>query len=141
MRRPEYEKTWGIFKDTLTNAHQELRDKDTTFDALVFDSANAIVTQIVVQLRDEILAPEDPPPHQPPHPPAPENLPKVIPGVANAIQQADSAIRMLMQTTMASMEAMRLMIKGNENNMFNRYGRDRDKDDSYAYGRYRRGRG
>ena len=51
-RRPEYDNTWAIFKDMFTDAHKELRNTGTSVDELGFHSANAIVTQIVDQLRD-----------------------------------------------------------------------------------------
>ena len=97
MRRPEYYKTWTIFKDTFTEARRELIDTDATVDELGFRSANAIVTQIVEQLWDEIPATEYSPPPHPPNPPAPDNLPTVVPGAANSIQQADLEIAALMQ--------------------------------------------
>ena len=57
------QKLWLIFKDVLTEAHQELRDADLTVNELRFHRANVIVKQIVEQLSDEILAPENPPPY------------------------------------------------------------------------------
>ena len=122
MKRPKYEKTSAIFEDTFNYVHQELRDKNATIDELGFHSANAIVIQIIKQLYDEIPAPEDSPPGQPSRPLSPDSLPTVIPGAVNEIHQADPKIEMLMQTTMASVEEMRLKIEGNENNMLNGYG-------------------
>ena len=132
MRRPEYEKTCAIFKDTFTDAHQDLRNKETIVDELVFYSSNAIVTQLVEQLRDKIPALEDSPPPQLPAPLASDNLPTVMPGLANVIQQADPSIATLIQTMMTSIEAMRLRIDGNKNNVFNEHGRGCDDNDSYA---------
>ena len=45
----------------LTEAHQELRDTDATVNELGFHSANAIVSQIVNQLRNEYTPPTDTP--------------------------------------------------------------------------------
>ena len=122
----------------FTEAHQELRETDAIVDELGFHSTNAIMTKIVDQLRDEMQVPKDSPPPQPLNPSAPNNLPTVMPGVANVIQQANPAIMTLMQTMMESMEAMRLTIECNENNMFNEHGRGHDKDDKYAYNGYGR---
>ena len=41
-------------KQDFTEAHQELRDTDATVDELGFHSANALVAQIVEQLRDKV---------------------------------------------------------------------------------------
>ena len=40
-------------KQDFTEAHQELRDTDTTVNELGLHSVNAIVAQMVEQLRDE----------------------------------------------------------------------------------------
>merc|ERR1719148_486318 len=60
VRRPEVDETMANFKLTFTDAHQELRDTDASVDELGFHSANAIVEQIVQQLRTGI--PNDVPP-------------------------------------------------------------------------------
>ena len=54
MRQPEIEKMWVNFKQTFTEARQELRDTDATVDEFGFHSTNTIVTQIFQQLREEI---------------------------------------------------------------------------------------
>ena len=46
---------WPNFKIEFTAAHQELRDTVATIDNLGFSSANAIIAQIVNQLRAEVL--------------------------------------------------------------------------------------
>ena len=46
-------KTWPNFILSFTKAHQEIRDTDATVDELGFHSANAIVSQILEQLRKE----------------------------------------------------------------------------------------
>ena len=53
MRRSEYEKLWPNFILSFTEALRELRDTDATVDEFGFHSANAIVSQIVEQLRNE----------------------------------------------------------------------------------------
>ena len=47
------EKTWINFITHFRQAHQELRDTDTSMAELGFQSANAIVEQIVGRLREE----------------------------------------------------------------------------------------
>ena len=54
-------------------AHQELRDTDTTIDKLGFQSANAIVEQIVERLRE--AEENEPVILPPPHPPIPQEIP------------------------------------------------------------------
>ena len=53
MRKPLVDKTWINFIDHFRQAHQELRDTDTSMDELRFQSANVIVEQIVGWLREE----------------------------------------------------------------------------------------
>ena len=59
MRNPEEGKTWPNFVLTFTEAHQELRDTDTTMDELGFRSTNSIVFHIVEHLRNEYTPPTD----------------------------------------------------------------------------------
>ena len=47
MRKTANDKTWPNFMDHFRQAHQELRDTDTSMSELGFQSANAIVEQIV----------------------------------------------------------------------------------------------
>lgn len=62
-------KTWANFMIHFRQAHQELRDTDTTIDELGFQNADAIVEQIVEALRGaDDNAPDE---HIPPPPPAP----------------------------------------------------------------------
>ena len=56
MRRTDDEKTWPNMRQNFTDAHQELRNTDVTVDKLGFHIANAIVAQIVEQLREEVLS-------------------------------------------------------------------------------------
>ena len=42
------------FKITIAEAHQDLRDTNASVDELGYHSANAIVEQIVQQLRENI---------------------------------------------------------------------------------------
>ena len=50
MRKPMVEKTWLNFVSQFRQSHQELRDTDTSMAELGFQSANAIVEQIVDHL-------------------------------------------------------------------------------------------
>ena len=52
MRKPTIDKTWTNFMTHFCQAHQELRDTDTTIYELSFQSANAIVKKIVERLRE-----------------------------------------------------------------------------------------
>ena len=61
--KPRGRKTWPNFVLEFTEAHQELRDTDATVDDLGFHSANAIVPQIVEQLRNKYTPPADTPTH------------------------------------------------------------------------------
>ena len=72
MRKPVVNKTWTNFMTHFRQAHQELRDTDTTIDELGYQSANVIVEQIVYRLR-AVEKDEDPGslPHVPPTPPPP----------------------------------------------------------------------
>ena len=77
MRKPTTDKTWTNFMTHFRQDHQELRDTDTTIDGLGFQSANAIVNQIVKRLRE---AKENDPVISPPlPPPVPQEIPQDIP--------------------------------------------------------------
>ena len=141
VRKPENEKTWANFKTTFVEAHQELQDTDASVDELGFHSTNAIVDQIVQQLREDI--PHDVPPllqrneipitdtHQQSTRP-PSTPPPIQQSVASTMQ-TDLSMATLTTTIMANMEAMRLRIKEHKNN--GRFGRGRGR------GRGRGGRG
>ena len=95
-------KTWPSFVLPYTEAHQEIRDTDTTVEEPSFHSANTIVSQIVDQLRNEYTSPTDtithtefciPTTEVPPPIPAVDSITPFtndlsIP-VANAIQKVD----------------------------------------------------
>ena len=104
MRRPPLEKIWHNFKQEFTIAHQELRDTDASVGELSFSSANAIVAQIVKQLRAEVPTKIEVEPHVVTTTPSPlsDNLP-----TANAICTSDPAIASLVASMMVSMETMR----------------------------------
>ena len=53
MRKPIVKKTWLNFMAHFRQAHQELRDTDTSMEELGFQTANAIVAHIVDRLRVE----------------------------------------------------------------------------------------
>ena len=64
--------------DHFRQAHQELRDTDTSMSELGFQSANAIVEQIVGRLREEENTQSYPPPpgfEGPPRYAPPEQIP------------------------------------------------------------------
>ena len=63
MMRPLLEQTWQNFKLEFTTAHQELRNTGATVDELGFSSANAIVAQIVDQIRAEVPIETEAEPH------------------------------------------------------------------------------
>ena len=53
VKKPLVENPWIRFIDHFRQAHQELRDTDTSMAELGYQSANAIVEKIVGQLREE----------------------------------------------------------------------------------------
>ena len=53
MRKPTADKTWLNFTAHFRQAHNKLRDTDTTINKLGFQNANAIVEQIVAALQEE----------------------------------------------------------------------------------------
>ena len=104
MRRLPLDQMWPNFKQESTIAHQELRDTDATVEDLGFSSANAIVTQIVNQLRTEVPVETEVELHvvtTTPPPPS-DNLP-----TSNAVCTSDPAIASFMIRMMTSMETMR----------------------------------
>ena len=64
-------------------AHQELRDTDTTIDELGFQSANAIVEQIFKRLRE--AEENEPVILPPPSPPIPQEIPIQLQQQVNAV--------------------------------------------------------
>ena len=99
----------------FVEAHQELQDTDASVNELRFHSVNAIIEQIVQQLRKEV--PNDTPPILPRqefpivthdnH----QEVPLPIQEITNATQ-VDPAMTTLMTTMISNMEAMRLRIEG-----------------------------
>ena len=75
-------------------AHQELWDTDTTINKLGFQSANAIVEQIVERLRE--AEENEPVVLPPPPPPIPQEIPQEIP--IQPQQQANAVISPMDQT-------------------------------------------
>ena len=108
MKRLLLQQMWPNCKLDFTTVHQELRDTDVTVDKLGFSSANAIIAQIVDQLRAEVLLESELEPQiitTTPSSPS-ENLP-----TANTVHStSDSAIISLMASMMASMEEMRAQV-------------------------------
>ena len=94
MRSHEHEKTRANFKTTFTYAHQELRNIDVTVGKLGFHSANAMLSQIVDQLRSEISKEIDCMAHlsnQSPTSPSPPHVNSLVITIeiANSTQQTD----------------------------------------------------
>ena len=129
MRKTTVNKTWMNFIDHFRQAHQELRDTDTTINELGFQSANAIVEQIVAALQDEsaeaqrflphpqaAAAPtpyHDPPSTTPAYSPpsgapeyAPPQAPSTPPFQANAVLPHIDPNTALIQTMMQNMQMM-----------------------------------
>ena len=77
-------------------AHQELRDTDTTINKMGFQNANAIVEQIVERLRE--VEENEPVISPPPPPPAPQEIPQDIP--IQPQQQANAVIPPVDQTAL-----------------------------------------
>ena len=61
LRRLPGDQTWQDFQDVFTDAHQELRDTEASVDEIGFQSANAIVSQIVEELHNEKNIPNQTP--------------------------------------------------------------------------------
>ena len=127
MRHPEHEKSWVNLKTTFIDAHQEVRDTDAAVDEINFHSVNAIVSQIIDQLRSEIPTENDRIMHlsnqssislAPIHVNQPVvthvNPPVILTEITNATQQTDPSMTNIMIMMMANMEAIRLRIEGNE---------------------------
>ena len=150
MRKPPAEKTWLNFMTHFRQAHQELRDTDTSVEELGFQSANAIVEQIVDCLRTEeesivpssplqyALPPEyaqSPTPLPPPPPPPAAQLPPTQ-QQANAVVPTDPNAAVL-QAMMSNMQMMHDTMHQNF-----RHNRGRGRGRGAARGRGRsRGRG
>ena len=103
----------------FTLAHTELRATDSTVDELGYHSANAMVTQIVEQLRQAAAqdhqefpaGPDLHPPPLPPPPPVQEPAP-----TANAVVQTPATDPIMVQL-LAQMQQMQqqLIDQGNQN--------------------------
>ena len=124
MRKPLVDKTWTNFMLHFRQAHQELRDTNASMEELGYQSANAIVEQIVDRLREEeqhnplpVVSPdyalppgynlppeyETPPPA--PTPPPSHLLSTVSQQQANAVVPADPNAAVL-AAMMANMQMM-----------------------------------
>ena len=161
MRKPTVDKTWPNFIDHFRQAHQELRDTDTTINELGFQSANAIVEQIVAALQQADAAdasglqapPGFPPamyapPAEPVHvqqlaAPAQAPSPSIAPAYVPAPLQANAVLppvdpnTTLMHTMMQNMQMM-------HDNMHQNYfpaGRGRGFGRGRGRGRHQQGRG
>ena len=141
IRRPENEKTYANFKLHFTEAHLELRATDATVDELGYHSANAVVQQIVDQLR---LATTDEPPLEsssqfsgidqnlpPVVLPAPEHAPSPVPQTTNSTITNDPRISQMMEQLLRMEERA----DAHDNAAY-----DQGRDSYHSYGRGR-GRG
>ena len=152
MRKPIADKTWLNFMAHFRQAHQELRDTDTSMEELGYQSANALVEQIVERLREEddtIASPTHPdyvipPVHTPPLPPIPTTPPPLPPQPyvqpPTTQQQANAVVPIdpnaaVMQAMMNNMQMMHDTMHQNF-----RHGRGRGRGRVPARGRGR-GRG
>ena len=93
----------------FSQAHQELRDTDTTIENLGFQSANAIVEQIVKRLRE--YEENEPVILPPPPPPIPQETPEEI--TIQQKQQANAVITPMDQTALvhSMIQNMQMMHK------------------------------
>ena len=164
MRKPTVDKTWLNFMAHFRQAHQELRDTDTSMEEIGFQTANAIVEQIVDRLRAEevegnmnMLPPgyeqnlvgpppgfatppgyEQPPP--PPPPPPPPHHPTNVPLLPPTQQQAN-AILPIVDPNTAVLNAMMANMRMMHDNMHQNFqGRGRGRGRVYDRGQGR-GRG
>ena len=154
MRKPAVDKTWLNFMSHFRQAHQELRDTDTSMEELGYQSANAIVEQIVARLQEED---NTPPPTTYPYPspsptptptahiayPPPEYIPPPTlqpppnhhppPPQANAVTPVD--------TNAAAMQVMMQNMQLMHDNMHQQYyhGRGRGRGRGNGRGRGRGG--
>ena len=129
---PLLQQTWPNFKLDFTTAHQEQHDTDAIIDELGFSSANAIVAQILDQLRAEVPAETEAEPHFVTITPSPlyDNLP-----TANTVQIAsDPDIASLMASMMAGMETMRARLEESD-------AERRDSNGQFGSRQRRNGRG
>ena len=157
MRKPLVDKTWVNFITHFRQAHQELRDTDASMEELGYQSANAIVEQIVDRLREEdqqhpppIAAPyyDIPPGYNPPPeyeaPPPPPTLPPApLPPTApqqqaNAVVPADPNTAVL-AAMMANMQMMHDSMHQNFNGRSGGRGRGRGGQRGRGRGRGRGG--
>ena len=136
MRKPLLDKTWINFIDYFRQAHQEIRDTDTSMYKLGYQSANPIDKQIVERLRyeEEIIILPPPPvyelppmyalPGQPPPPPvyAPPAQPPPPPQ-ANAVVPADPNAAVLQ----AMIQNMKLMHDNVHQKFYQGQGRGRSR--------------
>ena len=165
MGKPVLNKTWPAFITHFRQAHQELRDTDSTIDQLGFQSANAIVEQIVDRLRAEdssmapaYMVPTPPPGYEsshplppgygPPYPPTPNPpttatvLLTVLPQ-ANAVLPVDphtTAMQVMMQNMQLMHDSMHQSFQHGRGRG-NRHGTGRGRGNRGRYGRGTNGRG
>ena len=148
MRKPMQDKTWVAFMAHFRQAHQELRDTDTSMAELGFHSANAIVEQIVDRLREE----EDngvydlPPGYAAPSPSmiptaAPPPPPPPTPPILPTQQQANSVVPADPNTAVlqAMMNNMQMMHDNMHQNYYQGRGRGRGRGSTRGRGRGRGG--
>ena len=147
MRLNPIQQTYAALKLHFSAAHTELRATDATVDELGYHSANAMVTQIVEQLRlaavvDPQVWPEGPEP-LPPQLPPPIQEPAPI---ANAVVHAPApAPDPIMVQLLAQMQQMQLQLnlqtnQGNRNQNRGGRGRRGDRNQNGNRGNPQRGR-
>ena len=136
MRKPIEDKTWTNFMAQFRQAHQELRDTDTTIEELGFQSANTIIEQSVDRLRVAEEITQDMNVHPPPQPPQ-IVCPIQVPPQANVVITQVYPNNTRMQIMIHNMQ----MMQDNMHQIFNTLGKDRGRDRERGRGGRGQGRG
>ena len=113
LRKDPADQGWIDFQDHFTTAHQELRETQASVDEIGFQSANAIVSQIVDELRTEFSHATQPPANNEP-PAIPHQAPQEQLALATTSPQ-EATMMTMFATMQANMEMMRLQIEENRN--------------------------
>ena len=102
------DQTWQDFQDFFTVTHQDLRDTEASINEIGSQLTNAIVTQIVDELRNEnilqnqtedtpVVAPDPPPP-----PVAPSTQESTLVNLMNTMQSNMEAMRAQLDATLSN---------------------------------------
>ena len=123
LYRNPVDQTWQDFQDVFTTAHQELRETEASVGEIGFQSANAIISQMVNQVVTELRAKipqREPPVEQEP----PENPPVTNPPLVLAIgtPAPDTNMIAMLTTIQANIYAMCLQMETANMHAHNNYG-------------------